>query len=167
MKGAEHCYIAFLALATREDASPFLLCYGGVGNGKTYLCEALAIEWYRRGIFCRVLTMSDIMRTLKRSMRAESGYLPYDVLLDNYSQANRLIIDDAGMGGSGTAWEYGQLEEIIAYRYREKLITVATTNRDLKDLPERIVSRFGDRELGARVLNEAADFRTYSLERGK
>lgn len=141
------------------QARPLLLCYGGVGNGKTYLCEALALEWYRRGIFCRVFTMGDIMRTLKSAIRAENGMFSLDVILDNYCKSAHLIIDDVGMGGSGSNWEFGQLEEIIVYRYRERLVTVMTTNRDLKELPERIVSRFYDPEIGCVVLNDAPDYR--------
>ena len=103
--------------------------------------------------------MGDIMRTLKSAIRAENGMFSLDVILDNYCKSAHLIIDDVGMGGSGSNWEFGQLEEIIVYRYRERLVTVMTTNRDLKELPERIVSRFYDPEIGCVVLNDAPDYR--------
>lgn len=63
------------------------------------------------------------------------------------------------MGGSGSAWEYGQLEDIIATRYRERLFTIMTTNQDLGELPERITSRFFDPDIGRVILNEGADYR--------
>ena len=85
--------------------------------------------------------------------------LPFEMVLDNLRRARRLIIDDVGMGGSGSAWEYGQLEDIVVYRYRERLPTVMTTNRDLTELPERIVSRFYDPDIGCVVLNDAPDYR--------
>lgn len=44
-------------------------------------------------------------------------------------------------------------------RYREHLFTIMTTNRDLTELPERIVSRFRDPDVGMVVLNEGADYR--------
>ncbi|MBA7590759.1 hypothetical protein ES708_32896 [subsurface metagenome] len=64
-----------------------------------------------------------------------------------------------GIGGSGSEWELGQLEEIIAIRYRERLFTILTTNRDLTELPERVVSRFKDPDVGRVVLNDGADYR--------
>lgn len=164
VKGTEKALAAFKALAEGKTRWKMLLCYGGVGNGKTHLCEATAITLYKRGIFCRVLTMAEIMRMLKHSIagtRTEFGYLPtpYDELLERFCSWDFLIIDDVGMGGSGSEWEYGQLEEIITFRYRERLFTVMTTNRDLSELPERIVSRFQDPDVGRAILNEGTDFR--------
>ena len=63
------------------------------------------------------------------------------------------------MGGSGSAWEYGQLEEIINHRSHENLFTILTTNRDLTELPERVVSRFQDPDIGRVVLNSGKDYR--------
>jgi DNA replication protein DnaC len=159
LPGTETTYMAFLAMATRDDVRPLLICYGGVGNGKTYLCEALAIAWHVRGFLARVYTMADIMGVLKRAMRPEAGMLPLDDILQNYCRTPRLIIDDVGMGGSGSAWEFGQLEEIVSYRYRERLPTILTTNQDVKNLPERIYSRLCDPETSCAVLNEAGDYR--------
>lgn len=161
--GTEKALASFRALAEGKIRGKMLLCYGGVGNGKTHLCEATAIALYKRGLFCRVLTMARIMRALKECMSPESS-TSYEELLSNYCYADRLILDDVGMGGSGSPWEYGQLEEIVAVRYREHLyqehlLTIMTTNRDLTELPERIVSRFRDLDVGMVVLNEGADYR--------
>lgn len=159
LPGTDAAYCAFLAMATRNDVNPFLLCYGGVGNGKTYLCEALAIEWYKRGMFTRVVTMSELIRTFKASMRQEPGSSDLTTRMERASKAPRLILDDVGMGGSDSAWAMGQLEEIIVYRYHERLPTVMTTNQDVKNLPERVYSRFCDPEIGTVVLNEGEDHR--------
>jgi DNA replication protein DnaC len=158
LPGTDAAYRAFLAMV-QGDARPLLLCYGGVGNGKSYLCEALAIAWYRRGWFSRVFTMAGIMGVLKRAMRPENAMPPLEDILRNYCRAPRLIVDDVGMGGTGSAWEYGQMEEIVAWRYRERLPTVITTNQDVKNLPERIYSRFCDPDVGCVILNDAADYR--------
>lgn len=158
VKGTEKALAAFKALAGGKTRWKMLLCYGGVGNGKTHLCEAAAIELYKRGIFCRVLTMARIMRAIKECMGPER-HISYEELLSNYCYGERLILDDVGMGGSGSEWEFGQLEEIVAARYHEKLFTVMTTNRDLSELPERIVSRFQDPDIGRVVLNQGEDFR--------
>lgn len=158
LAGTEKALAAFKAMAESKTRWKMLLCYGSVGNGKTHLCEATVIELYMRGIFCRVMTMAGIMRALKRTMH-DNFFDSYDVLLDRFCYAKHLIIDDVGMGGSGSEWEYGQLEEIIVVRYRERLFTILTTNRDLTELPERIVSRFRDPDVGRVVLNSGLDFR--------
>jgi len=157
VKGSEKSLSAFKELA-QGSGWRMLLCYGGVGNGKTHLCEALVIELYSQGLFCRVMTMAKMMRTLKSTMNQDSVF-SYDTVLENWCRSPRLVIDDVGMGGSGSDWEFGQLEEIVVSRYRDRLLTVLTTNRDIKDLPERIVSRFRDTEIGRVVLNCADDYR--------
>lgn len=156
--GTEKALAAFKALALGKTDKPLLLCYGGVGNGKSHLCEATTITLYKRGIFCRVLSMARIMRALKECMRPDSP-IWFDELLDRYCYCKHLIVDDVGMGGSGSEWEFGQLEEIVVARYRERLFTIMVTNLDLKDLPERIVSRFQDPLIGTVVLNEGGDYR--------
>lgn len=156
--GTEAALAAFEALALGKTEWQMLLCYGGVGNGKTHLCEATAIALYKRGLFCRVLTMARIMRALKECMNPGS-LTAYDELIERYCRCERLIVDDVGMGGSGSEWEWGQLEEIMAARYRERLFTILTTNRDLTELPERIPSRFLDPDIGRVVLNGSGDYR--------
>jgi len=158
LPGTAEAYKAFKTLAEGESCRPLLLCYGGVGNGKTHLCEAAVIALYKRGVFCRYLTMARVMRTFKAAMRPDA-LTSLDVLLERFSRAQHLVMDDVGMGGSGSEWEYGQLEEIINERYRERLLTIMTTNRDLEELPERIVSRFYDPEVGTVVLNRGGDYR--------
>lgn len=165
--GTEKALAAFKALAEGMIDKPMLLCYGGVGNGKTHLCEATAITLYKRGLFCRVITMARIMGALKECIGPDR-YISLEELKHNYCYIDRLILDDVGMGGSGSEWEFGQLEEIVVVRYREGLFTIMTTNLDIKPnkinpkelfIPERIVSRFRDPDVGRVILNEGNDFR--------
>lgn len=156
--GTEKALASFEALASGKTEWKMLLCYGGVGNGKTHLCEASVVTLYERGIFCRVMTMARMMRALKECMRPDA-VIAYDELIERYCRCGHLVVDDVGMGGSGSDWEFGQLEEIVVARYRERLFTIMTTNRDLTELPERIVSRFRDPDVGVVVLNQGADYR--------
>ena len=158
VRGTEKTLATFKSIALGRTKKTMLLCYGGVGSGKTHLCEATAIELYKRGLFCRVLTMARIMRSLKDTMNP-GAHSSYDSVLEHYCSAQRLILDDVGMGGSGSDWEFGQLEEIVDFRYRQRLFTIMTTNRDLSELPDRVVSRFQDAEIGIIVLNESKDYR--------
>jgi DNA replication protein DnaC len=84
---------------------------------------------------------------------------PYRDLLKNYCFARALVIDDLGLGSTGTDWEYSQLEEIIDVRYDRRLLTLLATNKHLNELPARVVSRFRDPDVGIIVLNSARDYR--------
>jgi len=149
---------AFKALAA-GTAKPMLLVYGGVGNGKTFLCEALSIELFKRGIWCAVTVWSDLMRMFKSGMhRGDPESSSYDDLFEHFRRLERLILDDVGMGSSGSEWEWGELEDIINYRYRERLFTVVATNKDLDELPERVVRRFNDSEVGVVVWNKGKEY---------
>jgi len=83
----------------------------------------------------------------------------YDEVFKNYCRAERLILDDVGMGGTGSNWEWGEFEEIICYRYKNELLTVVTTNMDIPQLPDRVVSRFRDKTKARMVKNGADDYR--------
>lgn len=152
--GTEETVALFKALVWSDPTWRMLLCYGGVGNGKTHLCEATAIELYKQDKFCRVLAFDKMMLSLKRCMEPQAP-ITFEELLSNYSYGVRLIVDDVG----GTPWEMEQLEKIIRVRYRERLFTILTTNLDLEELPERVVSRFKDREVGRIAFNEGLDYR--------
>lgn len=161
VKGAGKALALFEELAAGPDWY-MLLCYGGVGNGKTHLCEALANK-----LGCCVVQWMTLIRQFKQAMHGEykDGY---DFLFNNIQKGRRLILDDVGMGGTGSAWEWGELEEIINYRYEHGLLTVVTTNLDIRSdernekmpfIPPRIVSRFSDALTSRKVLNSASDYR--------
>jgi len=155
--GAEQAFELFKDLASIPSWS-MLLCYGKAGCGKTHLCEALVRELKWQGRYTRVYTWSDIVLYMKETMHSEfSG--SYEARLHNFKTAERLIIDDVGSGTMTTPWEWGLFEDIISHRYREGLLTVITTNLDLKDLPERVVSRFRDKEVARICWNKAGDYR--------
>ena len=154
VKGTENALKACQVLASGKANWNMLMIYGPVGNGKTHLCEAVSIEMYKRGLFIGVLTMDTIMSVLKECMQPESRS-SYEERLRHYCYAERLIIDDA----DGTDWGFGELEKIIRVRYKERLFTLMTTNRDITELPERITSRFSDPDAGRCVLNKGDDYR--------
>lgn len=161
VSGTAEAFEAFKAMASPVH-KPMLLCYGGTGNGKSYLCEALSIELYKQGIRCPVSVWPDVMRSFQKGMhQTDPGYPKYDYLFDQFRSRERLIIDDVGMGATSKpeSWAWGELEEIINYRYRERLFTVMATNKDLDELPERVESRFSDRLCGVVVQNKGKDYR--------
>lgn len=165
----EHNYsamVAFEELTQPEAKYYMLLCYGKVGSGKTHLCEALCNELKEQGERPVYREWSELIRQFKKAMRSNVIGL-YDDMFDNLRQVKVLIIDDIGRGSVGSAWEWGELEDIVAYRYKNKLMTVLATNLDIKDFTERILSRFQDKSTSRMVFNEAEDYRPKKLPKPK
>lgn len=155
MPGTEQALAAFKAVL---DGPEFmLLCYGGVGNGKTHLCDAAAIELYKRGKFCRVMKMPEMLSTLRRAINDPE--MDYDMILGNFCYAERLIVDDIGASGSDSDFGKRVLESIVVARYGRQLLTIMTTNQEISELPERVLSRFKDTVTSYLVVNEGVDYR--------
>lgn len=133
------------------------LVYGGVGNGKTHLLEAAVIELYNAGKFCRLLSYSLMLLTLKSAINNPDRF--YDEILTNYLNVHHLVIDDIGAAGTSTDFANDILENIVCYRYDRELFTLMTTNRDISSLPERVQSRLKDKSKCYLVLNKAEDYR--------
>ena len=153
MKGSERALEGFKKLASGEAVWYMLLCRGKAGCGKTHLCQALV-----SGLSGRIWEWNEVVTALKEAMHDEYRG-KHDDRLRAFKQAKYLVLDDVGMGTTGSVWEMGVLDEIINYRYREELLTVVTTNLDLKELPERVVSRFRDAVTSRVVVIEADDYR--------
>ena len=134
-----------------------LLCYGGVGNGKSHLCGAAAIELYKRGKFCRVMKMPEMLSTLRLAINDPD--MSYELILGNYCYAERLIVDDIGAGDSDSEFGDKILDKIMVARWGRQLFTIMTSNLELEDLPPRVKSRFEDPVTSYLVLNEGEDYR--------
>lgn len=158
VRGTETSVKAFKELASGKASWFMLLNYGTAGCGKTHLCEALSIELAKRNIRCRVNEWAEVVRGFKKDMRSEFKDA-YDIHFENFRKQVYLIIDDIGSGSTGSSWEWGELEDIVNYRYQENLFTVLTTNLDLKSLPDRVTSRFRDAIESRLILNKAPDYR--------
>ena len=160
VSGSELSLSAFWAMAEGDNKKPLLFCYGGYGNGKTHLVEAVVIRLYERGLLCPYYNFEDVTQRIKKGMRPESIYSADDIV-QSFCTRKMLLIDDYGLG-TDTKWATGRLETIIDYRYRYRLWTILTTNKDLTELEElsgRILSRFYDPDVSLMVINEATDYR--------
>lgn len=157
-------YEAFKSMAN-PDAPPLLLVHGDVGNGKSHLAHALSNALYCKGIYVKVLYWSDIVNLWQQSFNDPE--LNFYKLFDRFRKAERLILDDVGMGTTGSNWEWGRLEDVTRYRYDEMLFTVMITNKTLDEMPPRIVSRFADPQVGRVVMNAGGDYRRRWLRGNK
>jgi len=152
--GTEAAFEAFQQLANGWTDKPFLLCAGGVGNGKTHLCQAAVARLNQREVKTWYYSVADFFAELKAGMTNNT----VEEKIKWAKQAQGLCLDDLGVN-YGSMWELARLEEIVDARYREGLTTILTTNRDIKEIPERIVSRFYDPDRSNVVLNSAPDYR--------
>lgn len=162
-EGNKETFEAARAFGDNPDKLPLLLIYGNTGTGKTHLCQAIAIQCHRRGIFFRFTTVADLLAEMRRR-------IPLNTLEDYLGILKRwkvLILDDL-QAEHLTGWAVARLQEIVDYRYRESergfpLPTILTTNLALNALPERIVSRFSEQGIGRKVLNRDIDHRRIVL----
>jgi DNA replication protein DnaC len=135
----------------------WLLLYGGVGSGKSHLAHGIVLASVETGRRARLVNALVLLSEL----RAVSGGPAQSTMLRDLATVPLLAIDDFIWA---TDIEARWLEEIVQRRYQEKRPLVVTTNRDVKDLPAPLVSRFW--ELGKVVLNRGKDFRRRAHDSG-
>ena len=155
--GTEKAFKYAKALVQEEAQFIWLLIYGGVGNGKTHLCNAIALEMISNGKNARMVSVADLFSDLRRSMRSHST----DDLLAELKGVFLLILDDWGVE-YGSDWEQAKFDELLTSRFASALPTVLTTNKDILELPDRIRSRFGDRRLSRIAYDSAQDYRKHA-----
>lgn len=157
--GTKEAFDAFVKYADGKLGTPFLVCIGNYGCGKTHLLEALVIKRNEMGLFCRVIKFNKFIQSLKNSIN--SNEIPsYDQIISGYCTAKMLFLDDVGMGSKETSWYTSVLETVVDERYHHRLETVITMNKEaFKSLPPRVVSRFTDGEICTMVENTGADYR--------
>lgn len=132
----------------------FLLIYGGFGNGKTHLCNAIAKAVLDRDLDCYMMTTTELSSKLRLGMADHST----DKVLQNFKDILVLILDDWGVE-YGSEWERATLEDLLTSRYAVGMPTVVTSNLDISQLPARVRSRFEDKHYSRIAHNAASDFR--------
>lgn len=157
--GVQKAYNAARKIADGEGDFIWLIIYGGVGNGKTHLLNAIANRVIERGCQVKLIMMAELLSELRMSIETNQT----DFKMKQLKEVPYLLIDELGLE-YGTDWEKEKIEELLASRWANGRFVVAVTNRNIEELPARLKSRFLDRHLSRAVLNEAEDFR---LKRGK
>lgn len=159
--GTKRAFDAAKAIASLKTSWKLLLLYGINGNGKTHLLEAITNEIFKKNMWAAVTPFPTLIGRLKETFdkSKEHGTEPFEEQMRRYCTQPFLLLDDVGMAGSYTDFSKQQLERIILERYREPLLTVITTNRDIDELPVSVLSRFRDAQKSRIVLNEGKDYR--------
>jgi len=152
--GVKKAYKAAWNIAEGIGGFIWLIIYGGTGNGKTHLLNAIANRVMERGLGVKLVMMADLLSELRMAIETNQTDFKLKVL----KEVTYLIIDELGLE-YGSVWEKEKIEELLASRWNNGRFTVVVTNRDIEELPARLKSRFQDRHLSKCVLNEAGDYR--------
>ncbi len=152
--GVQKAYNAARKIADGEGDFIWLIIYGGVGNGKTHLLNAIANRAMERGCQVKSIMMAELLSELRMSIETNQ----VDFKMKQLKEVPYLLIDELGLE-YGTDWEREKIEELLASRWARGRFTIVATNRDIGELPERIKSRFKDQHLSRWTKNEAEDFR--------
>ncbi len=108
------------------EGSSFLLLYGPVGTGKTFLACAvlrrLLLTFGHSGRFV------DFQTLLSRLRDTYAKKTPEGSLLGPLQSTDVLVIDELGKGRTENEWQLEKLDELIGARYNERRVTILTTN---------------------------------------
>lgn len=152
--GVEKAYNMARKIAEGDSDFIWGIIYGGVGNGKTHLLNAIANRVMKRGISAKLIMMAELLSELRMSIEDKQTDFKMKVM----KGVPYLLIDELGLE-YGTDWEKEKIEELLAARWNNGRFTVVATNLSIEDLPERIKSRFKDTHLSRWVKNSAGDYR--------
>lgn len=124
-----------------------VLLTGKRGVGKTYAGIALVLAFMTEVGTCpaKFVTAADLLLEIRGTYNKEGNELH---VIEKYtSKAKILVLDDLGAEKS-TDWSIATLGVIIDHRYREKLLTITTTNLTLPELSEVLGDRIASRLVG-------------------
>jgi len=153
--GVQQAYKAAWQIAEGVNADyKWLLIYGGVGNGKSHLLNAIANRLIMRGLDIKFMLMADLLSELRIAMNTNQT----DSKVQELKTVSYLIIDELGIE-YGTDWEREKIEQILSSRWSRGLHTIIATNWDFEKLSPRLKSRFKDRRYSRYVLNRGEDYR--------
>jgi len=164
-KGTEKAMAAVLKFVGVDQAGKplrqhsFITLAGEPGRGKTHL--ALGIGWHWIGSHSKPVKYWQAERLLAAarrefdSPRKDDYGQPLPSVLETAERVPLLILDDLGAEKT-TEWAEAKLDELIDYRYINRLPTVFTTNLAPAQLTGRIASRLKE---GVTVTLEGPDYR--------
>ncbi len=141
-----------------DGTAPFVfaLLYGPPGNGKSHLCAALARATLQRLVPCAMYDVSDLVSRLHKAI----GDNTVEDLMNECKSITVLVLDDIKLDQLKD-WPMDKIEEILSHRYQAEMVTLATTNADISQLPERLLSRFKDRTISRMFENRDIDRRPH------
>lgn len=145
-----------------KKADGIALIHGPCGTGKTYFCSSLIEYLPNSCLSFRAYNERDLMQRIRDGIRENSSG-DYIKNLHHLIDDDFIIIDDIGSSGH-TDWREEILMEAIDYRYRNKKLTLFTSNLGKKEFTQvygdRISSRLFAKENTIVNMSGMTDFRS-------
>jgi DNA replication protein DnaC len=151
------------ALEFAENPRGWLVLLGNYGCGKTHLAAAVANRLLQNDYQVLFTVVPDLLDHL-RSTFGPSSEVEYDKRFEDIRDAHVLILDDLGTENT-SGWAREKLFQIVNHRYNYAMPTVITSNREPKEIDQRIFSRISDRALSQDlIIIDAPDYRRLTAE---
>ena len=149
-EGETHPRVGMMSIST--IGTPNVIICGPVGVGKSHLITAFVVEIMKRYlIHVKFIGSAKLLHEIRATYSAEKEY-DAEELMDEYSKAPILVIDDLGVE-KPSDWVRETLYLIVDNRYNALLPTYITSNRSPKQLAAKLDDRLVSRLLqGAIVL---------------
>lgn len=129
--------------ASVSENGTCLIFSGQPGTGKTHLACAIANALIAKGVASLFTTVSDAMRSIKRSYDKDADVSENEAI-HAFVEPRLLILDEVG-GSKGSDHEMQLMFDIINKRYEHARPTVILTNLDATALREHLSERVTDR----------------------
>ncbi len=129
----------------RQGYNPLFL-YGSTGLGKTHLMHAIGNELFKEGKvrYARYIHANDYYTEISAKM-SDGKWVDYRLQdAQEYAKLDLLLIDDIQFfkNKERTQQEFFHLYEALVSRGKQIVICSDTYPRELKDIEERLISRF-------------------------
>ena len=132
-----------------------LVFVGDTGLGKTHLAVAALQVCMINGLSGAYAESRVLLSQLQEGIRNDN----YQAVLDWWrDKASVILIDDVG-AQRNTDWANDVIEDILTYRHAHDRAFILTTNTTGDQIPERIRSRFSDRQRVRVVACKGVDVR--------
>lgn len=131
------------------DSGRGLYIHGSAGVGKTHLAAAVLRSIFvdllvnKRRPFLRMKHVGDLLLEIKACYRSQ-GTTTDEEMIDRYSTLDYLVLDDLGVS-QASEWVVQTLDTIIDRRYRERKVTVFTSNFTVAEIGNRFDDRIASR----------------------
>ena len=156
--GTEGAYHAALDFISGKARHPFLTFFGGPGTGKTHLAIGISWHWLWNNLgLVKYFQAESLLDDLREgfTVSTDEQHYQFDEKMRRLKEVPLLILDDLGVEQS-TEWARAKLDEIIDYRYINRLHTVITSNLAPSKLEPRVASRLQE---GVTWILQCEDFR--------
>jgi len=131
-------------LAWIKNPKHFLVLYGGVGAGKTYLCAALLNDYLAKTKDVRYFRCNDLVNKIKNQFECSRGN--YESEIGRICESKFIVLDDLGVT-QNTEWQREILLTFIDKRNADgpTKATVVTTNLKPSEIEAIYDKRFRSR----------------------